>query len=126
MRDLDYYRNLRRPAADVKVGDDVVITGVYTPRRIEKAIVTRADAWIGATTERGQDLLFQRATAGCGDERLGTAEQAGHDARVLTAVGKLMARGIKMSFNDFPDAHLIAMADLLAELDQTASATKEA
>lgn len=121
MRDLDFYRNLRRPAADVKVGDDVVITSVYTPRCIEQAIVTRADKWIGATTKRGQDLLFRHATAGSGDERLGTAEQAGHDARVLMAVGRLTARGIKMQFSEFPDAHLIAMADLLTALDQPAT-----
>jgi hypothetical protein len=123
VENLDYYRSLKRPTVDVAVGDEAVVTSVYSPRRTEQARITSSvSQWVTALSGHGQELLFTREAAGVGDERLAAAgDQADHDSRVKAAVELLGDRGIKMCFRDFADGHLIAMADLLPALDTPAA-----
>lgn len=125
MRDLDYYRNLRRPAADVNVGDDVVIATTYRPLLpgFYGHVTNAARVWITVRAAGYGEYRFRRDTQADKDDhyRFATPEQEEYDKRATVAEHVLRDHRVNVqSHGKVPDGHLIALADLLTALDQPA------
>lgn len=140
MRDLDEYRNLRRPALSVEVGDEVVIADngtrdlrrSTTRGRVEKV----GPVWITVsvrasrtTGKKDREYRFHRDTqsqseshGGWGGLQFATLEQHKHDLRVIRAWKVLIARNFVFQprSKQLPDGQLIAVAELLTELEKPA------
>jgi hypothetical protein len=127
IQDLDYYRNLQRPAPGVEVGDDVVVTSRHIPGDERWGRVTNvARVWITVKLPADDEQLFRLDTQHSKDGRdqFDTAAQLEHDKLVEAAKKALRDRQIDVSSRaQLPDGHLIAMADLLAALGQPAAET---
>lgn len=122
MRDLDFYRNLRRPAADVNVGDDVRVQD-FTRNRFDWGRVTKvARVWITVKTPAYGEQQFRRdnGNSKVGECRFATCAQVEFDGDVVAATKLLNDRRVETFTAHLPDAHLIALADLLHALDQPA------
>lgn len=122
MRDLDYYRNLRRPAADVAADDEVAIKALYNDRIDWGRVVKTGRVWLTIKTPGHSEQQFHRSTQMGKDEhyRFVTPEQYEFDQQVKAAEKALSDRRISMTGASLSAAQVIAMADLLAALDQPA------
>ncbi|HZP49649.1 hypothetical protein [Actinocrinis sp.] len=113
--------DVRRPDADLKVGDEVIVSG--PGMRGHTATVTKiGPKWV--TTGTGQSAMrFYRTTLhsevgwgpGC---QLYTPEQRDHDRRIYRAETRLRESGIVARRPDVSDGRVLALAALLDLLEE--------
>jgi hypothetical protein len=127
MRDLDYYRSLKRPAADVSADDEVIVHLMYRAGSFSGRVTKTARVWINVRAPGYGEYRFRldTQTDGLGQYRFATPEQYEFDERLKAAQRVLREHRVDvLSQAMVPDGHLIAMADLLAALDTPADTTE--
>ena len=119
MHGLDYYRSLKRPAADVKVGDEVAVHATYRDTMFWGRVTAVARVWITVQSAGVSKYRFRRDTQvdTDGHYRFAMPEQVEFDERVKQAKKALYDRGMSTHSRVLSDGHLIAVADLLTALD---------